>query len=176
MSPDPRYFTRSQIKWIKDDSLLKIIEKSRQVGVTHATDYRTVGLVSEPGARFDAFISTRDNVQARLTLENCLRWARFLNLYAVDLGEIVFDKENNISAFALEFANRRRIYALSSNPNALAGKSGHVILDEFALHKDQRLLYRIAKPVTTWGGTLTIISTHRGIGTVFNEIDRKSVV
>jgi hypothetical protein len=34
------------------------------------------------------------------------------------------------------------------------------------------LLYRIAKPVTTWGGQLEIISTHRGSGTVFNEIIR----
>src|SRR6266436_7670886 len=172
MTPDPKYFIRAQNKWINDDSPLKIIEKSRQVGVTHATDYRTVGLVSHPAARFDAFISTRDNIQAKLTLENCSRWAKFLHLGATDLGEIVFDRENNISAYALEFANRRRIYALSSNPNALAGKSGHVILDEFALHSDQRLLYRVAKPVTTWGGTLTIISTHRGANSVFNEIIR----
>jgi len=170
MTPDPKYFIRAQNKWINDDSPLKIIEKSRQVGVTHATDYRTVGLVSHPAARFDAFISTRDNIQAKLTLENCSRWAKFLHLGATDLGEIMFDRENNISAFALEFANRRRIYALSSNPNALAGKSGHVILDEFALHNDQRLLYRIAKPVTTWGGTLTIISTHRGASTLFYEL------
>ena len=76
------------------------------------------------------------------------------------------------SASVLEFANGRRIYSLSSNPNALAGKRGHVILDEFALHKDQRTLYRVAKPVTQWGGQLEIISTHRGAGTVFNELIR----
>ena len=29
----------------------------------------------------------------------------------------------------------------------LAGKRGHVKLDEFALHQDQRLLYQVAKPV-----------------------------
>src|SRR5207302_2273713 len=62
------------------------------------------------------------------------------------------------------------ICSLSSNPNALAGKRGHVKLDEFALHADQRLLYRVAKPVTQWGGTLSIISTHRGAQTVFNQL------
>jgi phage FluMu gp28-like protein len=46
------------------------------------------------------------------------------------------------------------------------------VLDEFALHNDQRLLYRIAKPVTTWGGQLILLSTHRGSGTVFNELIR----
>jgi phage FluMu gp28-like protein len=171
-SPDPKYFIRSQVKWIDDDSPLKIMEKSRQVGGSNSNDYRTVGLVCAAGARFDAFISTRDQVQAKLSLENCKSWADFFHTGAVDLGEIVFDRENNISAYALEFANRRRIYALSSNPNALAGKCGHIILDEFALHKDQRMLYRIAKPATTWGGTMTIISTHRGVATEFNKIIR----
>jgi phage FluMu gp28-like protein len=52
----------------------------------------------------------------------------------------------------------------------LAGKRGHVTLDEFALHQDQRLLYRVAKPVTTWGGQLSIISTHRGVGTLFYQL------
>ncbi|HEX2971571.1 MAG TPA: terminase family protein [Tepidisphaeraceae bacterium] len=172
LQPDPKYFLPYQVKWIKDNSPLKLMEKSRQIGATHATTYRAVCLASEPGARFDVFISTRDQVQAKLTLETAKRWAHFLHLAAIDLGEIVFDRENNISAYALEFANSRRIYALSSNPNALAGKCGHVILDEFALHQDQRLLYRIAKPVTTWGGTLTILSTHRGQNTLFYELIR----
>ena len=59
---------------------------------------------------------------------------------------------------------------LSSSADAIVGKSGHVILDEFALHKDQRQLYTVAKPVIQWGGTLTIISTHRGMGTLFHEL------
>src|SRR5439155_2209196 len=49
---------------------------------------------------------------------------------------------------------------------------GHIKLDEFAIHRCQRELYRIAKPCTTWGGQLSIISTHRGDLTVFNEILR----
>jgi phage FluMu gp28-like protein len=32
------------------------------------------------------------------------------------------------------------------------------------------VLYAVAKPVTQWGGTLSIISTHRGVGSVFNSI------
>jgi hypothetical protein len=89
-----------------------------------------------------------------------------------DRGEILFDRATNSSAYVIEFANGRRIYSLSSNPNALAGKRGHVTLDEFALHPDQRLLYRTAKPVTMWGGQLSIISTHRGVNTLFNQIIR----
>jgi phage FluMu gp28-like protein len=73
----------------------------------------------------------------------------------------------------VQFANGRRIHCVSSIPNALAGKRGHVKLDEFALHQDQRMLYRVAKPVTQWGGTLSIISTHRGSQSVFSELIRE---
>src|SRR5438094_1585391 len=86
--------------------------------------------------------------------------------------ETLFDKAEKLAAYVLTFANGRRIYSLSSNPNAPAGKRGHVKLDEFALHQDQRLLYQVAKPVTQWGGQLSIISTHRGALRVFNQLIR----
>jgi phage FluMu gp28-like protein len=57
-----------------------------------------------------------------------------------DLGQVVLDAKTKLSAHALHFASGRRIYSLSSNSNALAGKRSHVKLDEFALHQDQRLL------------------------------------
>src|SRR5205814_2591084 len=88
-------------------------------------------------------------------------------------GQSLNPKAEKLSAQMLEFTNGRRIYSLSSNPNALAGKRGHVKLDEFALQQDQRLLYQVAKPVTQWGGQLSIISTHRGALSVFNELIRE---
>src|SRR5258708_25959540 len=125
---------------------------------------------SPHGARFDVWVSTRDDIQARLYLEDCCEWAKILNLAVSHLGLQLLDPNSNLSAYVLQFANGRRIYCLSSNPNALAGKRGHVKLAEFALHADQRLLYQVAKPVTQWGGTLSIISTHRGANTLFNQL------
>ena len=149
-----KYFYKSQRDWILDDSPLKIALKSRQIGFSFANSFRLVLLVSARKARLDAYISSSNQFQAKLQLEDCARWAEILHLGSTTLGEIVFDKDTNSSAYVLQFANGRRIYSLSSNPNALAGKRGHVTLDEFALHPDQRLLYRVAKPVTTWGGQL----------------------
>jgi phage FluMu gp28-like protein len=164
------YFYASQRAWINDDSPLKLAVKSRQIGFSYCNAYRLVRQVSLDTARLDAFISSRDQFQAKLQLEDCLKWAKLMRIAACDLGELLFDPGTNSSAYVLQFANRRRIYSLSSNPNALAGKRGHVTLDEFALHKDQRLLYRVAKPVTTWGGQLSITSTHRGVGTLFYQL------
>ena len=165
-----KHFLPCQSAWILDPSPLKIIQKSRQIGITYADAYDSVIKASAKGARLNVWISSRDQAQAKLYLEDCKYWAAFLHLAAIDLGEVVLDRENNLSAYALQFANDIRIYCLSSNPNALAGKRGHVKLDEFALHQDQRLLYRVAKPVTTWGGQLSIISTHRGPNTLFNQL------
>lgn len=167
---DQTYFLRYQEAWILDQSPLRIIQKSRQVGITYADAYDSVVKASARDARLDVWISSRDQAQAKLYLEDCKYWAIFLHVYFLDLGLLILDEKTNASAYVLQFANGRRIYCLSSNPNALAGKRGHVKLDEFALHQDQRLLYKVAKPVTTWGGQLSIISTHRGQNTLFNEI------
>jgi phage FluMu gp28-like protein len=147
--PKKKHFLPYQVKWINDQSPLRIIEKSRQVGLTYADAFHSVEIASATGARFDVYVSTRDKFQARLTIEDCKRWADVLEILVVDLGEMIFDEQHQASAYVIQFSNGRRIYSLSSNPNALAGKRGHVKLDEFALHQDQRLLYRIAKPVTT---------------------------
>jgi phage FluMu gp28-like protein len=164
----PPYFLPYQIAWIMDASPLKIMQKSRQIGISYADAYDSVRKVCVDGARLDVWISSRDEVQA-LYVADCQKWAGLLHLAARDLGAMVIEGGDS-AAYVLEFASGRRIYSLSSNPNALAGKRGHVKLDEFALHSDQQLLYRVAKPVTTWGGTLSIISTHRGVDSVFNRL------
>jgi len=172
---DLKYFLPYQRQWILDSSPLKLMQKSRQIGISYADAYHSVRIASTKTSRLDVYISSRDRFQAKLYIEDCKHWAEILHEVILDLGEVLLDQDHNSSAFVIQFANGKRIYSLSSSPNALAGKRGHVKLDEFALHQDQRLLYRIAKPVTTWGGTLSIISTHRGIGSVFNQLVRDTL-
>lgn len=165
-----KYFMSYQADYIRDDANLVIVEKGRQIGLSYAASYKAVRLAAPKNARLDVWVMSRDEIQAKQFLLYCKRWARVLKFAAEDLGELVIDNDKDITAHVLKFANGLCIYCLSSNPDAIVGKTGHVILDEFALHKDQRQLYAVAKPVTQWGGTLTIISTHRGASTVFNEI------
>lgn len=174
MNASDAYFLPYQRDWILDDSPLKLMEKSRQVGISYADAYDSVKKAGVKGARLDVWVSSRDAVQARLYLRDCQAWAKVLQLGARAAGEELYHDGGRVSAGVLEFASGRRIYSLSSNPNALAGKRGHVKLDEFALHQDQRLLYTVAKPVTTWGGQLCLISTHRGEGSVFNQFIREA--
>src|SRR5436190_18545406 len=164
------FFLQYQVDWIYDTSHLRICEKGRQIGLSYADSYDSVRKVAPAEAKLPVWVMSRDELQAKQYLLYCKRWARALNYAAKDLGEMVVDRDRNLTALVLQFKNGLCIYSLSSNPDAIVGKTGHVKLDEFALHRDQRTLYAVAKPVTQWGGTLSIISTHRGIGTVFNEI------
>jgi phage FluMu gp28-like protein len=164
------FFLRYQARWIKDDSRLKLMEKSRQIGLSWSTAYRLVRQKSAADAKQDAWISSRDDLQARLFKEDCNSFAGILNTAAQDLGQIVVDPERAISAYVLQFANGLRINSMSSNPDAQAGKRGDRVLDEFALHPDPRKLYSIAYPGITWGGSMEIISTHRGSANFFNSL------
>jgi phage FluMu gp28-like protein len=168
--PD-KFFYKSQADWIWDQSPLSICEKGRQLGFSYAHSYKVVKRAALEGAK-DEWVMSRDEIQAKQFVLYCKRWANVLKYAAEDLGEQVFDAANGkaVAVQVLRFASGACIYALSSNPDAIVGKTGHVTLDEFALHKNQRELYAVAKPVTQWGGSLSIISTHRGVGTVFNQI------
>jgi len=168
-SSTDKLFLPYQKKWILDESRLKLMEKSRQIGLSWSTAYALVRRKSRKGCTYDAWVSSRDDIQARLFLEDCKAFANIVHAAAKDMGSLVVDEAKN-SAYVLKFANEKRINSMSSNPDAQAGKRGDRVLDEFALHPDPRKLYAIAYPGITWGGCMEIISTHRGSVNLFNEL------
>lgn len=166
-----QYFTEYQRKWIRDESPMKLAEKSRRIGWTYATTYRRVMRAMQvPG--LPCWISTRDLTTAKEFVRDCAKWCRLANIVAKGLdGENVeVVGPGDITAMVIEFPNGSRIHILTSNPDALAGKGGDVVLDEFALHKDQSLLWQVALPTASvWGYQVEVISTHRGKNTLFNK-------
>ena len=163
-------FLPYQARWIADSSRLKLMRKSRQIGISWSTAYAAVARTGVDGARHDQWVSSRDDVQARLFLEDCKLFAGILDLAARDLGEQMIDNKEKQSAYVLKFASNRRILSMSSNPDAQAGKRGGRILDEFALHPDPRKLWTITYPGITWGGQMEVISTYRGSKNYFNTL------
>lgn len=164
------FFLPYQKKWIEDRSRLKIMEKSRQVGMSWAAAYRLVREQSMRSTRLDAWVSSRDETQARLFLEDCRAFGHILTLAAIESGAETPGSTPQTKAGTITFAHGTRIHCLSSNADAQAGKRGTRLLDEFALHPDPRNLYNIAYPGITWGGQLEIISTHRGSDNYFNRL------
>jgi phage FluMu gp28-like protein len=166
----PAFFLPYQRKWITDPSRKRIMEKSRQIGISLCTAYDLVYKTSLVGNKYDAWVSSRDEMQAQLFGADCAHWSKILHLQVNESARQVIDPKEKISAHVLPFKNGRAIYSLSSNPNAQAGKRGRRVFDEFALNPDNRLLYSIGHPGTLWGGGMDIISTHRGTGNFFNEL------
>jgi len=161
-----------QERWVRDNSRLKIIEKARQIGMSWGTSYRQVRQTALDKTRYDCWVSSRDDIQAMLFLQDCIKFAGLLNTACKDLGGNIFrdEKGKPYTSHDMSFANGRQIHSMSSNPDAQAGKRGTRVLDEFALHPDPRKLYAIAYPGITWGGQMEIISTHRGSANFFNQL------
>ncbi|MCM2480174.1 terminase large subunit domain-containing protein [Serpentinimonas maccroryi] len=166
-------FLPYQSRWIQDEARLKLMEKARQIGLSWSSAYACVERSAAQGARYDQWVSSRDDLQARLFIEDCKTFAGILNIAAQDLGEVVLDPKGRISAYVIEFSSGKRIHSMSSNPDAQAGKRGARLLDEFALHPDPRKLWSVAYPGITWGGQMEVISTHRGSHNFFNQLVRE---
>lgn len=162
-----------QSRWIEDRSLVRLMEKSRRVGVSYATAYDEVRQHSIKDCKIDTWFSSRDDLTAKEFIIYCQKFAGVLKIAAQSFdAQILFGEDGKQSATASvqRFANGTRINSISSNPDVFAGKGGNVGLDEFALRHDPRHVYDIASPTIDWGGRLSIISTHRGAGNFFNKL------
>ncbi len=163
------FFLPYQKKWILDDSRIKIMEKSRQIGMSWTTAYRLVRVhAANRGRPRDSWVSSRDELQARLFIRDCREFAKIMNIAVSEWTGSPLVSGGDCAS--LEFADGSRIWSMSSNPDAQAGKRGDRVLDEFALHPDPEKLYAISMPGITWGGNIEIISTHRGRDSFFNKL------
>ncbi len=162
------FFLPYQKAWIVDNSRIKLMEKSRQIGMSWTAAYELVRRHSLHGTKLDSWVSSRDELQAKLFIDDCKKFASILNVAI--RNAVGVETLGGSDSHSIEFSNGTRIWSLSSNPDAQAGKRGTRVLDEFALHPDPEKLYAIAYPGITWGGNLQIISTHRGGENFFRRL------
>jgi phage FluMu gp28-like protein len=169
--PDGRepFFLGYQQAWSQDQHIMLLCEKSRQIGWTWTSAHGIARRHALKDYHLDTWGTSRDDLQAQLAVQDCLKFANILHAGASDLGMQVLDSKGS-SGHVLSFANSTKYYSLSSNPDAQAGKRGNRIADEFALNKDNRTLYGIMEPGVTWGGFIWVFSTHRGSDNYFNTM------
>lgn len=166
-------FLGYQTAWANDEHIMLIAEKSRQIGWTWTSAHGVAHRHAIKGYALDTWGTSRDDMQAMLAVNDCKTFATILHAGATDLGRQIIDTRGS-SAHVLSFANGTKYYSLSSNPDAQAGKRGNRIGDEFALNKENRMLYAIMEPGVTWGGYIWLFSTHRGSANYFNTLLREA--
>ncbi len=164
-----------QERWVMDKSIMKLMEKSRRVGISYASSYEDVRYHAQTENRLQTWVSSRDELTARQYVRDCMGFAGLLHLAALQCGETVLidDKGRQHTAQVIPFPNGSALNSLSSNPDAFAGRGGRVKWDEFGLRKDPGMVYAIGSPTIDWGGTAAIISTHRGSKNFFNTLIRE---
>ncbi|MGP1664861.1 MAG: hypothetical protein ACTS5I_02890, partial [Rhodanobacter sp.] len=80
---DPKaIFLPFQSRWINDTSRLKLGEKSRQIGWSWTAAYACVRRTGMRGAMWDQWVSSRDDLQARLFIEDCKLFTGVVQLAA----------------------------------------------------------------------------------------------
>src|SRR5271165_5153776 len=110
---DDTFFLPYQKRWIQDKSRKRLMEKSRQIGITLATAYDVVMKTSEEENKQDTWVTSRDELQAELFGQDCANWSRILRQPCEALAWHVIDSKEKISAQTLPFKNGRAIYSLS---------------------------------------------------------------
>lgn len=162
-----------QKAWLGDKSPVKVVEKSRRIGLTWAQALDDVLKASTSGRDgMDVLYISFNQDMTREYIDICAEWAKKLQIVAGKVNEDIFrdGDEREIKAFRIDFASGHKILALSNRPSNLRGKQGRVIIDEAAFVEDLPELLKAALALLMWGGQVIIISTHDGAENPFNEL------
>jgi len=163
-----------QQRWCADRSQVKVMEKSRRVGMSWGEAADTALLAASASGMNSFYIGYMKDM-AKEFIADCASFAKAYSLAAGDIAEteeVWFEGEEKKSIFVytLRFQSGWRIEALSSAPRNLRGKQGRVILDEFAFHQNQKELLKAALALLIWGGEVHVITTHNGVENEFNQL------
>ena len=162
-----------QKAWLGDKSPVKVVEKSRRIGLTWAQALDDVLKASTSGRDgMDVLYISFNQDMTREYIDTCAEWAKKLQIVAGKVNEDIFrdGDEREIKAFRIDFASGHKILALSNRPSNLRGKQGRVIIDEAAFVEDLPELLKAALALLMWGGQVIIISTHDGAENPFNGL------
>lgn len=164
--------TEYQKRWIEDKSRLKIGMMTRQGGKSFGTSLEAVvDCYMHPRTTW-VFLSAGER-QSKELMNKAAMHARAMNQAIMELTEQFKDEHDNRTEYKqleILFPNGSRIIGLPANPATARGHSAHILLDEFALHKDSRAIWTALFPSITRGYKIRIISTPLGKKNKFYEL------
>lgn len=166
-----------QKRWIADESLLKIAEKSRRTGLTwaEACDACLSAAKTRGDGGGNHFYVGSNKEMAREFIDAVAMWAKAFAQAAGEVQqEVLHDEDKDILTFVVYFASGFKVQALSSNPSNLRGMQGNVTIDEAAFHERLAEVLKAALALTMWGAKVRLISTHNGVDSLFNELIQDS--
>jgi len=108
--------------------------------------------------------------QCRELMEKARMHCRALHI-AAEFNASTWLNDMNVSAMEIRLPRGVRIIGLPANPDTARGFSGDVLLDEFAMHAQDRDIWAALFPtLLRGGGEVDVCSTPKGRGNVFYEL------
>jgi phage FluMu gp28-like protein len=163
----------SQVDYVLNNADILGVEKGRQQGFTWVSAYRVLRRIFTTEIPQDHYWVSRDEFTAKLFLKEVKLWLSVMNEihnHKREFKEEIVNLKKDVQAFKITFNCSSTIYVMSSSIDGLVGKTGHIYIDEAAVHKDFERMFSIAEPCATWGGSLTFISTHRSKQNFFYKL------
>ncbi len=150
-----------QHRWLNDKSRFKIALKARQIGFTTVLCFEAINMALAEKCRILILSTTerqsREVIDRIYDILNVAKRAKGIKLPRETRSEITLP-------------NGSRIISLPASPSSVRGYTGHVMLDEFAFHKDAKEIWRAMLPITTRGYSVRIVSTPAGKSGKYYEI------
>lgn len=164
-----------QQRWIEDGTPVKIIEKSRRIGLSYAEAADAVLHAADAERGANVYYISYDKEMTAGFIQDCATWARAFHAAAGEIGEQILTRDDgrDIHVYDIPFGSGHHIKTFSSNPRNLRSKGRpreRLVLDEAAFVDDLDEVLKAALAMTMWGGTVHIISTHNGDENPFNAL------
>lgn len=155
-----------QKKWIDDSSRFRILNKSRQVGMSYALAAESLVDAMLNEDHLTLIVSTGDRASKNVM---SYIWSLY---HSMDRSIYKRLKLIEKSKTGLQFThNNSKIMSLPSNPAGVRGfKADHVKLDEFAFFEHEDLMWEAVTPMVSRGGKISIVSTPFGKLNRFHKI------
>ena len=161
--------TEYQKNWVMDKSRFKIGVVTRQGGKSFGTSLEAVDDCYAHKTMW-VFLSAGER-QSKELMAKAAMHARAYGIAIEELeSDYYVDKDTKYNMLEILFPNRSRIVGLPANPDTARGWSAHILLDEFAMHKDSRAIWRALFPSITRGYKIRVISTFKGKSNKFYEL------
>lgn len=159
-----------QRAFVLDQARFKIWLSSRQIGKSFGTAFEAAtDCAKHPGAEW--LVMSAGQRQADEWMLKASRLSRAIALEMAGTDEAV---RVEVSASEIRFSNGARILSVPANPDTARGYSANLVLDEFAIHEQDREIWAAVFPTVTnelsGQKKIRVVSTPKGRGNKFAEL------
>jgi phage FluMu gp28-like protein len=164
-----------QQRWVAEQAPVKIIEKSRRIGLSYCEAADSVLHAADGDRGANVYYISYDKEMTAGFIQDCATWAKAFHAAAGEIGEEVLTRDDgrDVHVYDIRFASGNCVRTFSSNPRNLRSKGRpreRLVIDEAAFVDDLAELLKAALAMTMWGGTVHILSTHNGDDNPFNGL------